>query len=55
MVTQPDEERWHLWWMAKANLEKAHRWYKDVVDKSQQKVNFEKGDEVWLNIKKFQL
>jgi hypothetical protein len=25
------------------------------VDKSQQKVNFEEGDEVWLNIKNFRL
>jgi hypothetical protein len=25
------------------------------VDKSQQEVSFEKGDEVWLNIKNFQL
>jgi hypothetical protein len=40
--------------MAKANLEKAHKRYKDFVDKSQRKVNFER-DEVWLNIKNFQL
>jgi hypothetical protein len=39
--------------MAKANLEKAHKRYKDFVDKSQQEVNFEKGNEVWLNIKEF--
>jgi hypothetical protein len=25
MVTQLDEERWRLWEMAKANLEKAHK------------------------------
>ncbi len=25
MVTQLDEERWHLWEMAKANLEKVHK------------------------------
>jgi hypothetical protein len=55
MVTQLDEERWCLWEMAKANLQKAHKWYKDFVDKSQRKVNFEEGDEVWLNIKKFWL
>jgi hypothetical protein len=41
--------------MAKANLEKAHKRYKDFVDKSWWKVNFEEGDEVWLNIKIFQL
>ncbi len=34
MVTQLDEERWHLWEMAKANIQKAHKWYKDFVDKS---------------------
>jgi hypothetical protein len=55
MVTQLDEERWHLWEMAKANLEKKHKRYKDFVDKSKQEVNFEKGDEVWLNIKIFRL
>jgi hypothetical protein len=41
--------------MAKANLEKARKWYKDFVDKSRQEVNFEKGNEVWLNIKKIWL
>jgi hypothetical protein len=40
--------------MAKANLEKAHKRYKDLVDKSRQEVNF-KGDEVWLNLKNFRL
>jgi hypothetical protein len=34
MVTQLDEERRRLWEMAKANLEKAHKRYKDFVDKS---------------------
>ncbi len=34
MVTQLDEERWCLWEMAKANLEKVHKRYKDFVDKS---------------------
>jgi hypothetical protein len=34
-------------------LEKAHKWYKDFADKSQQEVKFEEGDEVWLNIKNF--
>jgi hypothetical protein len=33
MVTQFDEERWHLWEIAKANLEKAHKGYKDFVNK----------------------
>ncbi len=55
MVTQLDEERWRLWEMAKANSEKAHKQYKDFVNKSQQEVNFEEGDEVWLNIKNFWL
>jgi hypothetical protein len=34
MVTQLDEERQRLWEMVKANLEKAHKRYKDFVDKS---------------------
>ncbi len=50
-----DEERRHLWKMAKANVEKVHKWYKDFVDKYRQEVNFEKIDEVWLNIKNFRL
>jgi len=50
MVTQFDEKKRHLCEMAKANFEKAHKRYKDFMDKSQQKVNFEKGNEVWLNI-----
>jgi hypothetical protein len=54
MVTQFDEKSQCLWEMVKANLEKAHKRYKDFVDKSQQEVNFEEGDEVWLNIKNFQ-
>jgi hypothetical protein len=33
MVTQLDEERRCLWEVAKANLEKAHKRYKDFVDK----------------------
>jgi len=41
--------------MAKANFEKPHKWYKDFVDKFRQEVNFEKRDEVWLNIKKIWL
>ncbi len=41
--------------MAKANLEKAHKRYKDFADKSRQEVNFEEGNEMWLNIKNFQL
>jgi len=55
MVTQLDEERRRLWEMAKANLEKAHKRYKDFADKSRREVNFEKGDETWLNIKNFRL
>ncbi len=55
MVTQLDEERRHLWEMAKANLEKAHKRYKDFADKYRREVNFEEGDEVWLNIKNFRL
>jgi hypothetical protein len=35
MVTQLDEERRRLWDLAKANLEKAHKRYKDFADKSQ--------------------
>jgi hypothetical protein len=53
MVTQLDEERKHLWELAKANLEKAHKRYKDFVDKSRREVKFQVGDEVWLNIKNF--
>jgi len=34
MVTQHDEERQCLWELAKANLEKAHKRYKDFADKS---------------------
>ncbi len=34
MVTQLDEKRQRLWEMAKANLEKAHKRYKDFADKS---------------------
>ncbi len=34
MVTQLDEERKRLWELAKANLEKAHKRYKDFADKS---------------------
>ncbi len=53
MVTQLDEERRRLWELAKANLEKAHKRYKDFIDKSRRKVKFQEGDEVWLNIKNF--
>ncbi len=55
MVTQTDEERQRLWELAKANLEKVHKRYKDFADKSRQKVKFQEGDEVWLNIKNFRL
>ncbi len=41
--------------MVKANLEKAHKRYKDFSNKSWRKVNFEEGDEMWLNIKNFKL
>ncbi len=34
MVTQLNEERRRLWEMAKANLEKAHKRFKDFVGKS---------------------
>jgi hypothetical protein len=34
MVTQLDEERKRLWELAKANLEKAHKRYKDFANKS---------------------
>ncbi len=55
MVTQLDEKRRRLWEVAKANLEKAHKSYKDFTDKSQREVKFQEGDEVWLNIKNFRL
>jgi predicted oxidoreductase (fatty acid repression mutant protein) len=55
VVTQLDEERRRLWEMAKANLEKAHERYKGFANKSRREVNFEEGDEVWLNIKKIRL
>jgi len=55
MVTQFDEERRRLWELAKTNLEKAHKRYKDFADKSRQEVKFQEGDEVWLNIKNFRL
>jgi hypothetical protein len=41
--------------MVKANLEKAHKRYKDFANKSWQEVNFEERDEVWFNIKNFRL
>jgi len=34
MVTQLDEERRHLWELARVNLEKAHKRYKDFAEKS---------------------
>jgi len=55
MVTQLDEERRHLWELAKANLEKVHKIYKDFANKSRREVKFQEGDEVWLNIKNFRL
>jgi hypothetical protein len=55
MVTQLDEERRRLWELAKANLENAHKRYKDFGNKSRQEVKFQEGDELWLNIKNFRL
>jgi hypothetical protein len=52
MVTQLDEERRRLWELARADLEKAHKRYKDFYGRE---VKFQEGDEVWLNIKNFQL
>jgi hypothetical protein len=34
MVTQLDEKKKRLWELAKANLEKAHKRYKDFAEKS---------------------
>ncbi len=55
MVTQLDEKRRRLWEVAKANLEKVHKRYKNFTDKSRRKVKFQERDEVWLNIKNFRL
>jgi hypothetical protein len=55
MVTQFDEERQRLWELAKANLENAHKRYKDFVDKSRREVKFQEANEMWLNIKNFRL
>jgi hypothetical protein len=55
MVTQLDEKRRCLWEVAKTNLQKAHKRYKDFVGKSRREVSFEEGDEMWLNIKNFRL
>jgi hypothetical protein len=55
MVTQLDDERRHLWELAKANLKKAHKRYKDFADKSRREVKFQERDEMWLNIKNFRL
>jgi hypothetical protein len=41
MVMQLDEERKRLWELAKANLEKAHKRYKDFMDKSRREVKFQ--------------
>jgi hypothetical protein len=41
--------------MAKANLQKAQKRYKDFVNKSRREMNFKQGDEMWLNIKNFWL
>jgi hypothetical protein len=55
MVIQLDEERRWLREVAKANLEKAHKRYKDFANKSPREVKFQEGDEVWLNIKNLRL
>jgi hypothetical protein len=55
MVTQLDEKRKCLWELAKVNLEKVHKRYRDFVNKSRREVKFQEGDEVWLNIKNFRL
>jgi predicted oxidoreductase (fatty acid repression mutant protein) len=55
MVTQLDEERRCLWELAKANLERVHKRYKDFANKSRREVKFQEGNEMWLNIKNFQL
>jgi hypothetical protein len=55
MLTQLDEEWRRLWELAKVNLENAQKRYKDFVDKSRREVKFQKRDEMWLNIKNFQL
>jgi hypothetical protein len=47
MVTQLDEERWRLWELVKANLEKAHKRYKNFANESRQEMKFQEGDEVW--------
>ncbi len=36
-------------------MKKAHKRYKDFVDKSRREVKFQEADEVWLNIKNFRL
>jgi len=53
MVTQLDEERRRLWEVAKANLENAHKRYKDFANNSRREVKFQEGDKVWLNVKNF--
>jgi hypothetical protein len=40
MVTQLDEERRCLWEVAKANLEKVHKRYKDFAEKPRREVKF---------------
>jgi hypothetical protein len=44
MMTQLDEERKRLWELAKANLEKAHKRYKDFANKFRREVKFQEGD-----------
>jgi hypothetical protein len=55
MFTQLDEESQRLWEVAKANLEKVHKRYKDFANKFRREVKFQEGDEMWLNIKNFRL
>jgi hypothetical protein len=35
-----------LWEVAKANLEKVHKWYKDFIDKSWRELKFQEGEVV---------
>ncbi len=55
MITQLDEERQYLWEMAHATFQNAQKWYKDFADNFWHKVNFERGDEVWLKFFKIRL
>jgi hypothetical protein len=43
MVTQLGEKRRRLWEMAKANLKKVQKWYKDFANKSKERWILKKG------------